>query len=562
METLRIALAQINPIVGDLNGNSEKIIEYIEKARVNDADIVIFPELAVTGYPPEDLLFNKTFLKDTVSHLDKIISHTVDIVTIVGFADSMDKKLYNAAGIIANRTLIDMYHKINLTKSSVFDDSKYFKRGRNYTLYNLDGIEFYSVFLNDLKHLSNNSILKPDTSLSIVLCIDASCYYRGKQAETEKAVSGVASRNGKYIAYLNMAGGQDEWVFEGNSFVADTTGKIIAKSPAFEEDLLLADIKLKKNIPLPDYKIKSISIPYKFMKKGLPVQNKIARTLEYIEEVYRALVLGTRDYVKKNGFAKVVLGLSGGIDSALVAVIARDALGEENVTCISMSTRYTSEESKSDAREIAKNLNTQFVEVPIDSLYSSYLNLWTSVFNNESPSQLTLENIQPRIRANILMAFSNNFSCFVLTTGNKSEVASGYSTLYGDTAGAFAVIKDVPKTLVYKLAQWINKRGGTEVIPMRVLTKAPTAELKHNQKDTDTLPPYEVLDPILEAYIEDNKTIQELTAMGNDPALVKKIVSMIQINEYKRRQSPIGIKITKKSFGKDMSFPITNRYRH
>jgi len=562
METLRIALAQVNPIVGDLNGNSEKIIEYIEKARVNNADIVIFPELAVTGYPPEDLLFNKTFLKDTVSHLDKIISHTVDIVTIVGFADSMDKKLYNAAGIIANRTLIDTYHKINLTKSSVFDDSKYFKRGRNYTLYNLDGIEFYPVFLNDLKHLNNNSILKPNTSLSIVLCIDASCYYTGKQAETEKAVSKIASRNRKYIAYLNMAGGQDEWVFEGNSFVSDTTGKIIVKSPAFEEDLLLADIKLKKDIPSPDYKIKSISIPSRLKKKGPPVQNKIAHALESVEEVYGALVLGTRDYVRKNGFKKVVLGLSGGIDSALVAVIARDALGEENVAGVSMPTRYTSEESRIDALEIAKNINITCIEVPIDTLYDSYLNLWKSVFNNESPSQLTRENIQPRIRSNILMAFSNNFGWLVLTTGNKSEVGSGYSTLYGDTAGAFAVIKDISKTLVYELAQWINKRGGTEVIPGRVLTKAPTAELKHNQKDTDTLPPYEVLDPIIKGYIEDNKTIDELVAAGNDPVLVKKIASMIQINEYKRRQSPIGIKITKKSFGKDMSFPITNRYRH
>lgn len=562
MKTLRIALAQINPTVGDLKGNSEKIIEYIEKARANDADIVMFPELAVTGYPPEDLLLDKGFLKDTMSHLDGIISHTIDIVAIVGFADSMNKKLYNAAGIIANRTLIDTYRKINLTKSPVFDDSKYFKRGRNYPLYDLDGIGFCPVFLNDLKHLDSTGILKSAISSSIILCMDASCYYTGKPAETEKAVSKIASRNGKYIACLNMTGAQDEWVFEGNSFVADTTGKIIAKSPAFEEDLLLADIKLKKNIPSPDYKMKSISIPSKLKGKRLPVQSKIVNTLEPVEEVYRALVLGTRDYVRKNGFKKVVLGLSGGIDSALVAVIAKDALGEENVAGISMSTRYTSEESKIDALEIVKNLNIQCIEVPIDTLYDSYLNLWISVFNNEPPSQLTRENIQPRIRANILMAFSNNFGWLVLATGNKSEVGSGYSTLYGDTAGAFAVIKDVPKTLVYELARWVNKRGGTQIIPGRILTKAPTAELKHNQKDTDTLPPYEVLDPILEAYIEDNKTIEELTAMGNDPALVNKIVAMIQKNEYKRRQSPIGIKITKKSFGKDMSFPITNRYRY
>ena len=284
--------------------------------------------------------------------------------------------------------------------------------------------------------------------------------------------------------------------------------------------------------------------------------------MEPVEEVYRALVVGTRDYVRKNGFKKVVLGLSGGIDSALVAFIARDALGEENVAGISMPTRYTSEESKIDALEIAKNLNIQCIDVPIDTLYDSYLNLWTSVFNNEPTSQLTQENIQPRIRANILMAFSNNFGWLVLTTGNKSEVGSGYSTLYGDTAGAFAVIKDVPKTLVYELARWINKKDSKQIIPERILTKAPTAELKHNQKDTDTLPPYEVLDPIIKGCIEDNKTIEELIAMGNDPELVKKIITMIQKNEYKRRQSPIGIKITKKSFGKDMSFPITNRYRH
>jgi NAD+ synthase (glutamine-hydrolysing) len=561
MKTLRIALAQINPTVGDIKGNSEKIIEYIEKAGANDADIVVFPELAVTGYPPEDLLLDKSFLKDAMSHIDNIIAHTTDIVAIVGFADSTDKKLYNAAGIITNRTLIGTYRKINFTKSNVFDDSKYFKHGRNYPLYDLNGIGFYPVFFNDLKHLDNTGNLQFNTSPSIILCMDASCYHTGKPAETEKAVSKIASRNGKYIAYLNITGGQDEWVFEGGGFIVDTTGKIIAKSPVFEENLLLTDIKVKNNAPSHDYKIKSISIPSKLKEKELPVQSKIVNTPEPVEEVYRALVLGTKDYVRKNGFHKVVLGLSGGIDSALVAVIAVDALGKENVAGVSMPTRFTSEESKADAREIAKHLNIQFIEVPIDTLYDYYLNMCTSIFNNKPPSQLTQENIQPRIRANILMALSNNFGWLVLTTGNKSEVGSGYSTLYGDTAGGFALIKDVSKTRVYELARWINKKAGRHLIPERILTKAPSAELKHNQKDTDTLPPYEVLDPIMKAYIKDNKTIEEITVMGYSPELITKIINIIQINEYKRRQSPIGIKITKKSFGKDRNFPITNRYR-
>jgi NAD+ synthase (glutamine-hydrolysing) len=563
MKTLRIALAQINPTVGDIKGNSDKIIDYIEKAKTHNSDMVVFPELAITGYPPDDLLLNKNFIRDVQSSLDYIASSTTNIVTIVGFPHLLNNKLYNAAGIFADRKLIHAYHKRYLARSSVFDDTKYFDGGSFFPVFIFEGIDFQLLFGNEINQLGNEAASNINNAPSLFVCIDASCYCIDKVKEQEDEIASIALRHNRRIAYLNLVGGQDEWVFHGNSFIVDEKGRIAAKCQLFKENLILFDIEPVDNLNTKtNPESGKISITAELKNKTEKIQNKSVNPAESLEEIYNALVLGTKDYVKKNGFDRVVLGLSGGIDSALAAVIAREALGEKHVTGVSMPTRFTSEESKTDAREAASSLNINFIEISIDKLYDDYLAMFGSIFETHPAAQLTKENIQPRIRANILMALSNNFGWLVLTTGNKSEVGTGYSTLYGDTAGAFAVIKDVPKTLVYELSRWINKKACRQMIPERILTKAPSAELKHDQKDTDTLPPYELLDPIIKGCIEDNKTIEELIAMGNDPALVKKIIAMIQKNEYKRRQSPIGIKITKKSFGRDMSFPITNRYRH
>ncbi len=553
METLRIALAQINPTVGDLKGNTEKIIEYIEKARASEADIVVFPELSITGYPPEDLLLNKSFLKDTRKYLGRVVPHTKEILAVLGCVEVKNKGIYNAAAVVANGKLVDVYRKANLERQSVFDDTRYFQNGKRYQLYRLNGIDFAITIGEEALRT------QPSDNTHLIINIDASPYYVNSNTQKEKALSRKAVENHAFIAYTNMVGGQDEVVFHGESLIVNREGRVIAKGAPFEEDLVVADLEFKTTIQKNNIETIEISLEPKQTRK--PIKKRTIKKLEPLETIYRALVLGTRDYVRKNGFKKVVLGLSGGIDSSLVAVIAHDAVGKENVTGIFMPTRYSSKESKEDAYILAKNLNIHITEAPIDSLFEAYLNVLKTHFKG-SYVHLTEENIQPRIRANILMAFSNTFGWLVLTTGNKSEVSTGYSTLYGDTAGGLAVLSDVTKTMVYKIATWRNKKAGHPLIPERVLKKAPSAELKHGQKDTDTLPPYEILDPIIKAYIEDNKTIDEISAMGYNRELVREVMGRVDHNEYKRRQCPIGIKITKKSFGKDRTFPITNKYRH
>jgi NAD+ synthase (glutamine-hydrolysing) len=553
METLRIALAQINPTVGDLKGNTEKIIEYIEKARASEADIVVFPELSITGYPPEDLLLNKSFLKDTRKYLGRVVPHTKEILAVLGCVEVKNKGIYNAAAVVANGKLVDVYHKANLERQSVFDDTRYFQQGKRHQLYRLNGINFAITIGEEALRT------QPSDNTQLIINIDASPYYVGSNTQKEKALSRKAVENHAFIAHTNMVGGQDEVVFHGESLIVNREGRVIAKGAPFEEDLVVADLEFKTTIQKNNIETIEISLEPKQTRK--PIKKRTIKTLEPLEMIYRALVLGTRDYVRKNGFKKVVLGLSGGIDSSLVAVIAHDAVGKENVTGIFMPTRYSSKESKEDAYLLAKNLTINITEAPIDSLFEAYLNVLKTHLKG-SYVHLTEENIQPRIRANILMAFSNTFSWLVLTTGNKSEVSTGYSTLYGDTAGGLAVLSDVTKTMVYKVATWRNKKEGHPLIPARVLKKAPSAELKHGQKDTDTLPPYEILDPIIKAYIENNKTIDEISAMGYNRELVREVMGRVDHNEYKRRQCPIGIKITKKSFGKDRTFPITNKYRH
>jgi len=554
MKTLRIALAQINPTVGDLRGNTEKIIEYIEEARTSGADIIAFPELSITGYPPEDLLLNTSFLKDNMICLKKIVPHTKGITSIVGFVDARDN-IYNGAAIISNNKLINVYHKVNFIRSSMFDEFKYFQKGEGYPLYNLDNVYFSMSIGDDILHL------KAHPNTKFIINIDASPYYIGGNIQKEKSASQKAYENHAVLACVNMVGGQDEVVFNGESFIINEEGEIISRGTPFEEDLIVADLMYKQTNKASIRKTKTINISFQLKQKKKAVQERMTKRLKPLEEIYKVLVLGVKDYVRKNGFKRVVLGLSGGIDSSLVALIAKDAIGKDSVTGIFMPSQYTSIESKEDAYQLAKNLNIKIIETPIAPLFRTYMNLFKTHFKN-LPIDITEENIQPRIRANILMAFSNKFGWLVLTSGNKSEIGTGYSTLYGDTAGGFAVLKDVSKTFVYKLAMWRNKKERYSLMPERVFKKAPSAELKPDQKDTDTLPPYKILDPILTAYIEDNRTIDELSAMGYDTRLVKEIMGMVDQSEYKRRQSPIGIKITKRSFGKDRTFPITNKYKH
>ncbi len=537
MKILRLALAQINPTVGDIDGNVLKICDFITKAKKQNAAIVVFPELAVTGYPPEDLLLNPGFISDNLKALEKVRENTKDIIAVVGFVDK-NGGIYNAAAIIQNGKLIDIYHKIYLPNYGVFDEYRYFKAGQKAPVYTLDGVTIGVNICEDIWYQEGPAASQSLAGADIILNINASPYHMGKRSLREEMISTRASWNRVVVAYLNTVGGQDELVFDGGSFIADKTGQIISRGSQFEEDLIISDIALDGN---------STGSPQE------PIRIKE-------EEVYKALVLGTRDYVNKNDFSKVVIGLSGGVDSSLVAAIAVDAIGKENVKGVFMPSPFTSKESREDSSELVKNLGIKIIDVPINEIFESYRKNLKKEFKGFH-EDITEENLQARIRGNILMSFSNKFGWLVLTTGNKSEMSVGYATLYGDMAGGFAVIKDVPKTLVYELCKWKNSKEGRAVIPERVLWKEPSAELKPDQKDTDTLPPYPVLDPILKAYIEDDKSFEDILSSGCEKECVQKVIKMIDKSEYKRRQSPPGIKITPRAFGKDRRFPITNKYR-
>jgi NAD+ synthase (glutamine-hydrolysing) len=570
---IRIALAQINPIVGDLSGNVRKIISCIKKARTLKAELIAFPELAITGYPPEDLLLKPQFVKDNINALDKVRASSKDITVIVGFVDS-NKGLFNAAAVISNSRLIDVYHKKHLPNYGVFDEYRYFSPGREYHIYELNGINIGVNICEDIWYEKGPTKIQALLGADIIININASPYHMGKASFREKIVLTRVSESNTVIAYVNMVGGQDELVFDGGSFVADRHGRIIAKAGQFNAELLPVDIEISrtktdskknkdkiKSIIADSESIKKIKIHSALIKGGKPDINvKKSRAMFIVEEVYNALLLGTGDYVRKNGFNGVVVGMSGGVDSALVASIAVDALGKEKVRGLFMPSLYTSKESYEDAYATAKNLGIKLIKIPIDDILKVYLKTLNKDLKGEKGG-VTEENLQARIRGNILMAFSNRFGWLVLTTGNKSEMSVGYATLYGDMAGGFAVIKDVPKTMVYELSKWKNEKEGTAVIPERVLWKEPTAELKPDQRDTDTLPPYPVLDPILKAYIEEDKSFSEILKMGCDTECAQKVVKMIDRSEYKRRQSPPGIKITPRAFGKDRRFPITNKYK-
>ena len=568
MRTIRISMAQINPVVGDLAGNRDKIIVAIKSAKRLGADIVALPELAVTGYPPEDLILKPRFVKDNLKTLTDIQQATRGIVAIVGFVDSNHDCLFNAAAVLANGEHIYTYRKIFLPNYGVFDEHRYFSPGGRYPVFTVKGIGVGVNICEDIWYEDGPARVQALAGAEVIVNINASPYHKGKGKERLKMLSQRAKENDVVISYTNTVGGQDELVFDGQSMVLDRNGNVVALGKQFEEELLTGDIAVSGDrIPFPEDREQfsdfmdyvSLSGRPTGKKKPLPAV-RAAKPLAVCEEVYRALVLGTGDYMRKNSFTSAVIGLSGGIDSSLVAAVAVAAMGKENVTGVFMPSQYSSNESCEDAYDLAHNLGIKILEVPIKQTFESYLTTLRGVFA-KTKIDVTEENLQARIRGNILMALSNKFGWLVLTTGNKSEMSVGYATLYGDMAGGFAVIKDVPKTLVYEVSRCVNRLAGKSVIPKRVMTKAPTAELRPNQKDSDSLPLYSVLDPILKAYVEDDKDRNEIIKMGFDPKTVERVTRLVDSSEYKRRQAPPGVKITPRGLGKDRRYPITNRYK-
>jgi len=554
---LRVAIAQINPIVGDLKGNGRRIVEYFNKARSFGADIVSFPELAITGYPPEDLLHRSKFVEDNLEELKFIAKQIKDTVAIVGFVDKKLDKIYNAAAVIYGGKVRGVYHKTFLPNYGVFDEKRYFSAGEDPIVFKFGKFIFGVNICEDIWHKEGPTRQQANLGAKIIFNINASPYYAGKIKEREAAVKNQSKSHRLIICYNNTIGGQDELVFDGQSMISDIDGRIISRAEAFKEELLVADL----DVPLSKArKTKNIitiinKIP---SKERPPLGKREVLPLEAVVEVYRALTLGLSDYITKNGFEKVVLGLSGGIDSSLVAALAVEALGKDNVMGVFMPSQYSSSESEEDARKLAENLGIKFLVIPIKEIFDEYLKVLGGQFAGLEEN-IAEENLQARIRGTLLMALSNKFGWIVLATGNKSEMSTGYATLYGDMAGGFAVIKDVPKTLVYKLSRYRNSLG--PIIPERALTKAPTAELRLNQKDTDSLPAYDTLDPILKAYVEEDKDLKRIISLDFDKETVLRVLNMVDKSEYKRRQAPVGIKITPKSFGRDRRMPITNKYK-
>ena len=572
---IRLALSQINVTVGDLAGNRDKILDHIHRARDLGAHIVVFPELAIPGYPPEDLLFKPRFIQSNLSMLNELVRATQGVAAIFGFVDRHDD-IYNAAAIACDGRLIDVYHKTYLPNYGVFDEDRYFQSGKTSGVYRLNGVSFGVTICEDIWYPggpARQQALAGDAE--VLINISSSPFHDGKELLREQMIATRATDNSAVLAFCNLVGGQDELIFDGGSLIVDQEGRVIARSPRFEEDLLVADVdveavfrnrlhdsrrrKEKRDvsspvaIDLPDLKPKSVCL-------SPSERPDFPRPDERLKNIYDALVLGTRDYVLKNGFEKVFIGLSGGIDSALVTAVAHDALGRENVVCVTMPTQYSSEGTFNDALQMAGNLDIRILTLPIQELFDQYLGLLADEFG-DLPSDTAEENIQPRVRGTLLMALANKFRALVLAPGNKSELSMGYATLYGDMAGGFAVIKDIYKTLVYDLAHYRNGLSDHPVIPVSIIERPPTAELRDNQKDTDSLPPYSVLDPILKAYVEDDTSLQDIIALGYDEELVTRVIRTVDINEYKRRQAPPGIKITPRAFGRDRRLPITNRCR-
>ena len=575
---MKVALAQINTVVGDVWGNVEKTAAALERAVEGGADLVAFPELTMTGYPPEDLLLRPSFIRDNLDALEEFTGKVPEgVVAAVGFVD-LDGDLHNACGVISGGEVLHRYHKRYLPNYGVFDENRYFREGEGPAPILKMGRDLVGLSIcEDIWYPAGPAHDQALGGAGVLLNISASPYHRLRGAYRERMLGTRASDDGCYVVFCNLVGGQDELVFDGRSSVFDPEGNPIARAKQFEEDLLFVDLRPEEALfhrlhdprprkEDPDRHPEMITAPLSTSEPvGEPInragiEHRIEPPLPEEGEVLEALTLGLSDYFRKNGFSRAVLGLSGGIDSSLGAAVAARALGPENVTGVLMPSRYTSETSNTDARAVVKNLGIDNQEIPIGPAFDAYGEMLEEAFKG-LPEDETEENIQSRIRGNILMALSNKFGWIVLSTGNKSETSVGYSTLYGDTAGGFSVIRDVPKTLVYRVARHINEVEGREIIPDSVLAKEPSAELREDQRDVDSLPPYEVLDPILEAYVEEDKGVGEIIAAGFDEEDVKRAVSLVDRSEYKRRQAPTGIKVTARSFGRDRRMPITNRYR-
>jgi NAD+ synthase (glutamine-hydrolysing) len=540
---VRIALGQANLTVGDLGGNVDTMAAWTREASGHGADLVCFPELAITGYPPEDLVLRPAFVRDNLEALGELARRTAeDCPALVGFVDQTGTDLHNAAALLRGGKVEATYHKHKLPNYGVFDEQRYFVPGREGCSLRLADSSLGISICEDAWR-PGPPFDEYAGRVAIIPNINASPYHRRKGRERLEICEARARETGAWIVYVNLVGGQDELVFDGGSMVVSPEGELAWHATAFEEDLLVVDV------PETEGPLASAPSPE---REPWPQGS---------EEVYRALVLGLGDYVRKNGFREVVLGLSGGIDSAMVATLAADALGPEAVRVLAMPSRHSSPESLEDAHQVADRQGLRIDDVGIEPVFDSYLETLKEEFESTEPG-IAEENLQARIRGNLLMALSNKFGSLVLATGNKSEMAVGYSTLYGDMAGGFAPIKDVPKTTVYELARWRNKQTDPAPIPDRVLEKPPSAELRPGQRDTDSLPPYEVLDPVIEDYVEEDRPPEEMIETGADPELVRRVIDMIDRAEYKRRQAPPGVKITPKAFGRDRRLPITNRYRN
>ena len=571
MTVLRVALAQLNPTVGDLDGNLAKMIDAYDRAEAAGCDVVAFPELSTTGYPPEDLVLKPGFVADNLAVLSKLAARTGRCAAIVGFVDQ-DRDLYNAAAVCANGEIVGRYHKRLLPNAAVFDEARYFTPGHlsdPLELYVIGGVKVGISICEDIWSPFGPVAEQAAAGAELSININGSPFHTGKSNERERMLATRACDSHTAIVYVNQVGGQDELVFDGASVALDHEGHLLGRAPQFEEALLVVDVPIppvyRKRLLDPRGRITESLLPTVTVSDvpvahDEPASGPIADLLDADRELYDALVLGTRDYCAKNGFDDVVIALSGGIDSTIVACVAVDALGAEHVHGVSMPSRYSSDHSKSDAQLLADNLGIDFRTISIEPAFQAYLDMLAPSFDGREPG-LTYENIQSRCRGLLLMALSNEFGWMALTTGNKSELAVGYFTIYGDSVGGFGVIKDVLKTRVYDLCRYVNHTAGREIVPEAVITKPPSAELRPDQRDDQSLPPYEVLDPILQLYVEDDRTAAEITELGYDEEMVRRITRLVDIAEYKRRQSPPGVRVSRKAFGKDRRLPITSGYR-
>jgi NAD+ synthase (glutamine-hydrolysing) len=572
---MRLALAQINTVVGDLEGNRERILDALDDAREAGADLVLLPELAVTGYPPEDLLLRPGFLRAADRSLVEIARAARGVVALVG-TPHLDGDLYNACAVCADREVKALYRKRFLPNYGVFDEDRYFARGRDLLLLRYGEALVGPTICEDIWQPGPPATDLALAGAHLLANISASPFHVGKDEERREMLATRARDNSCFVAFCNAVGAQDELIFDGHSVVLDDEGRVLARAPGFEEALLVVDLDVETVVgrrlrdvrrralarerdvlPTPD--IVPVGAP-RAARDRRPAASAVAPVLEELEQIRRALELGLADYVRKNGFGEIVIGVSGGIDSAVTAALAVEALSPERVHCVSMPSRHSSDETRGDARRVAENLGASFLELPIDPIVQSYESALAGPFEGHE-RDLTEENLQARVRGVLLMALSNKFGWLVVATGNKSELSVGYSTLYGDMAGGFALLKDVYKSDVYRLARHLNERSGAELIPASVLERAPTAELRPEQRDEDSLPPYPKLDRVLKAYVELDRSREDLLSDGFDPEVVERAIALIDRAEYKRRQAPPGVKLRPKAFGRDRRTPITNRWR-